>query len=113
MVDDYGCMDVEGLYVIGEVSYIGLYGVNCMVLNLLLECLVYGWLAVEDIIRCMFYVYDISMLLLWDESCVENFDEWVVIQYNWYELCLFMWDYVGIVCIMKRLECVLRWIIMF
>lgn len=79
MVDDYGRTDVEGLYVIGEVSYIGLYGVNRMVSNLLLECLVYGWSAAEDIIRRMFYVYDISTLSSWDESRVENFDERVVI----------------------------------
>lgn len=51
VVDDYGCIDVDGLYVIGEVSYIGLYGVNCMVFNLLLECLVYGWFVVMDIDR--------------------------------------------------------------
>lgn len=113
MVDDNGCIDVDGLYVIGEVSYIGLYGVNCMVLNLLLECLVYGWFVVEDIIWCLLFVQKVVMLLVWDESQVEILDELVVIQYNWYELCLLMWDYVGIVCIICRLECVLWCIIMF
>ena len=40
----------------------------------------------------------------WDESQVSNSDEEVVIQHNWHELRLFMWDYVGIVRTTKRLE---------
>ena len=48
----------------------------------------------------------------WDESRVENPDERVVIQHNWHELRLFMWDYVGIVRTTKRLERALRRITM-
>jgi L-aspartate oxidase len=44
----------------------------------------------------------------WDESQVQNSDEEVVIQHNWHELRLFMWDYVGIVRTNKRLERALR-----
>ena len=40
----------------------------------------------------------------WDESRVTHSDEEVVIQHNWHELRLFMWDYVGIVRTTKRLE---------
>ncbi|EFC7613579.1 L-aspartate oxidase [Escherichia albertii] len=108
MVDDYGRTDVDGLYAIGEVSYTGLHGSNRMASNSLLECLVYGWSAAEDITRRMPYAHGVSMLPPWDESRVENPDERVVIQHNWHELRLFMWDYVGIVRTTKRLERALR-----
>ncbi|MBA8502773.1 L-aspartate oxidase [Escherichia fergusonii] len=108
MVDDHGRTDVEGLYAIGEVSYTGLHGANRMASNSLLECLVYGWSAAEDITRRMPYALGVSTLPPWDESRVENPDELVVIQHNWHELRLFMWDYVGIVRTTKRLERALR-----
>ena len=50
MVDDHGRTDVDGLYAIGEVSYRD-YGANRMASNSLLECLVYGWSAAEDIVK--------------------------------------------------------------
>ncbi|MEW2678210.1 L-aspartate oxidase [Escherichia coli] len=112
MVDDHGRTDVEGLYAIGEVSYTGLHGANRMASNSLLECLVYGWSAAEDITRCMPYAHGVSTLPPSDESRVENPDERVVIQHNWHELRLFMWDYVGIVRTTKRLERALRRITM-
>ncbi|EHH5002153.1 L-aspartate oxidase [Escherichia coli] len=112
MVDDHGRTDVEGLYAIGEVSYTGLHGANRMASNSLLECLVYGWSAAEDITRRMLDAHGVSTLPPWDESRVENPDERVVIQHNWHELRLFMWDYVGIVRTTKRLERALRRITM-
>ncbi|WP_089575750.1 L-aspartate oxidase [Escherichia coli] len=112
MVDDHGRTDVEGLYAIGEVSYTGLHGANRMASNSLLECLVYGWSAAEDITRRMPDAHGVSTLPPWDESRVENPDERVVIQHNWHEVRLFMWDYVGIVRTTKRLERALRRITM-
>ncbi|HGW1963310.1 L-aspartate oxidase [Escherichia coli] len=112
MVDDHGRTDVEGLYAIGEVSYTGLHGANRMASNSLLECLVYGWSAAENISRRIPYAHGVSTLPPWDESRVEAPDERVVIQHNWHELRLFMWDYVGIVRTTKRLERALRRITM-
>lgn len=112
MVDDHGRTDVDGLYAIGEVSYTGLHGANRMASNSLLECLVYGWSAAEDITKRMPYARPTTHLPAWDESRVENPDELVVIQHNWHELRLFMWDYVGIVRTTKRLERALRRIMM-
>ena len=112
MVDDHGRTDVDGLYAIGEVSYTGLHGANRMASNSLLECLVYGWSAAEDIVKRMPYASHANTLPAWDESQVDNPDERVVIQHNWHELRLLMWDYVGIVRSTKRLERALRRITM-
>ncbi|GAB7199524.1 hypothetical protein OS12_09660 [Dickeya oryzae] len=51
VVDQQGRTDLDGLYAIGEVSYTGLHGANRMASNSLLECLVYGWSAAEDILQ--------------------------------------------------------------
>lgn len=112
MVDEQGRTDVDGLYAIGEVSYTGLHGANRMASNSLLECLVYGWSAAEDIIKRASVTRDAAPLPAWDESRVDNADERVVIQHNWHELRLLMWDYVGIVRTTRRLERALRRIIM-
>ncbi len=112
MVDDNGRTDVDGLYAIGEVSYTGLHGANRMASNSLLECLVYGWSAAEDISKRMPYAREAGNLPAWDESRVDNPDERVVIQHNWHELRLLMWDYVGIVRTTRRLERALRRITM-
>ncbi len=112
MVDENGRTDVDGLYAIGEVTYTGLHGANRMASNSLLECLVYGWSAAEDIIKRMPYARVSRSLPDWDDSRVDNPDEQVVIQHNWHELRLFMWDYVGIVRSTRRLERALRRITM-
>ncbi|CNL62145.1 L-aspartate oxidase [Yersinia aleksiciae] len=108
MVDQHGRTDLDGLYAIGEVSYTGLHGANRMASNSLLECLVYGWSAAEGILTRLPHAKLAKHLPDWDESRVDNSDERVVIQHNWHELRLFMWDYVGIVRTTKRLERALR-----
>lgn len=108
MVDQHGRTDLDGLYAIGEVSYTGLHGANRLASNSLLECVVYGWSAAEDIIKRLPHVKLAKHVPQWDESRVDNSDEQVVIQHNWHELRLFMWDYVGIVRTTKRLERALR-----
>jgi L-aspartate oxidase len=108
MVDQHGRTDLDGLYAIGEVSYTGLHGANRMASNSLLECLVYGWSAAEDILQRLPFIQQAKQVPHWDESRVDDADERVVIQHNWHELRLFMWDYVGIVRTTKRLERALR-----
>ena len=103
-VDKSGKTDIEGLYAIGEVSYTGLHGANRMASNSLLECVVYAWSASQDIERQFSAILQPQQLPFWDDSKVTNSDEEVVIQHNWHELRLFMWDYVGIVRSTKRLE---------
>jgi len=104
MINKQGKTDVNNLYAIGEVAYTGLHGANRMASNSLLECLVFARAAALDIEHQIDPEQSIVDLPDWDESRVTNSDEEVVIQHNWHELRLFMWDYVGIVRTTKRLE---------
>lgn len=102
-VDSHGETDISGLFAIGEASYTGLHGANRMASNSLLECLVYGELAVERILQRLAEPHPWTEVPRWDESRVTDSDEEVVVSHNWEELRRFMWDYVGIVRSNKRL----------
>ena len=104
MVDKQGKTDVNQLYAIGEMSYTGLHGANRLASNSLLECLVFARAAAMEISETLVQDNRILTLPHWDDSRVTDSDEEVVIQHNWHELRLFMWDYVGIVRTTKRLE---------
>ncbi|MBQ4488330.1 MAG: L-aspartate oxidase [Ruminobacter sp.] len=104
MVDRRGRTDLECLYAVGEVSYTGLHGANRLASNSLLECVVYGQAAAKDILGRLPLAIDPPAIPAWDESQVTDADEEVIIQHNWHELRLTMWDYVGIVRTDKRLE---------
>ncbi|QDP02019.1 L-aspartate oxidase [Thalassotalea sp. PS06] len=104
MINHHGQTDVDNLYAIGEVSYTGLHGANRMASNSLLECIVFARAAAEHITENLHSNSSIIRIPAWDESRVTNSDEEVVIQHNWHELRLFMWDYVGIVRTDKRLQ---------
>lgn len=105
MINNNGQTDIDGLYAIGEVSYTGLHGANRLASNSLLECVVYAHACAKNIINHLPFYKDHKFIDIpnWDDSQVENSDEEVVIQHNWHELRLFMWDYVGIVRTDKRL----------
>jgi L-aspartate oxidase len=104
MTDLRGRTDLDGLYAIGETAYTGLHGANRMASNSLLECLVFGQAAAEDIQATLADIPDPPAVQEWDESRVTDSDEEVVVAHNWDELRRFMWDYVGIVRSDKRLQ---------
>jgi len=104
MINKQGQTDINNLYAIGEVAYTGLHGANRMASNSLLECLVFARAAAVEIEQSLLEKTEYISLPAWDESRVTDSDEEVVIQHNWHELRLFMWDYVGIVRTTKRLE---------
>ncbi|MBC7468821.1 MAG: L-aspartate oxidase, partial [Ramlibacter sp.] len=97
-----GRTDVAGLYAIGETAYTGLHGANRLASNSLVECMVFGNAAAQNIKASTLPAP--PALPAWDESQVTDADESVVISHNWEELRRFMWDYVGIVRTNKRLE---------
>jgi L-aspartate oxidase len=75
-----------------------------MASNSLLECIVYAHSAAAHISSRLNKDALEEKVNAWDESKVSDSDEEVIIQHNWHELRLFMWDYVGIVRTNKRLE---------
>ncbi len=102
VTDIRGRTDVQGLHAVGEVACTGLHGANRLASNSLLECLVMGRAAAEDINSQP--TADLPTLPAWDESRVTNAFEEVVISHNWDELRRVMWNYVGIVRTTQRLE---------
>lgn len=100
--------DLHNLYAIGEVAYTGLHGANRMASNSILECIVFAHSSAEHIQKRLAEPQLEEPIAPWDESQVGNSDEEVIIQHNWHELRLFMWDYVGIVRTNKRLERAMR-----
>jgi L-aspartate oxidase len=93
--------DIEGLYAVGETAYTGLHGANRLASNSLLECLVLGRAAGQNIAANPRPAE--AALPAWDESLVTDADEEVVISHNWDELRRAMWNYVGIVRTTRRL----------
>ena len=102
MTDLAGRTDISGLYAVCETACTGLHGANRLASNSLLECLVFGMAAAQDILAQP--APPPSSLRQWDESRVSDADEEIVIAHNWDELRRFMWDYVGIVRTSKGLE---------
>ncbi len=104
MTDLHGRTDLAGLYAVGETAHTGLHGANRMASNSLLECLVFGQAAADDIHAKLAATPHPPPVPEWDESRVTDSDEEVVVAHNWDELRRFMWDYVGIVRTDKRLQ---------
>jgi len=102
MTDDKGRTDIKHLYAVGETACTGLHGANRLASNSLLECLVFGQTAAEDILSQP--TKPSPQLPYWDESRVTDADEEVLITHTWDELRRFMWNYVGIVRTDKRLS---------
>jgi L-aspartate oxidase len=106
MTDLAGHTDIPQLYCIGESACTGLHGANRLASNSLLECIVLGQSASNDIIKLFNdkVLPPLPDIPVWDDSRVTDSDENVVIQHNWDEVRRFMWDYVGIVRSTKRLQ---------
>ena len=96
--------DLPGLWAAGECTESGLHGANRLASNSLLECVVFGEAAAQDILEHWDDFEAPPPVREWDESRVTDSDEEVIIKQNWTEIRRFMWNYVGIVRTTKRLE---------
>jgi L-aspartate oxidase len=105
VTDLVGRTSLPRLYAIGEVSCTGLHGANRLASNSLLEGLVFGRRAA---LRAVDELADASgpapELPEWNPGDALTPEEGVVVAHNWDEVRRLMWNYVGIVRTMKRLD---------
>jgi L-aspartate oxidase len=105
-VDLWGRTSIERLYAVGEVSCTGLHGANRLASTSLLEALVWGRRAGQDIARRGLAAdeppYD--HVASWhDVGLTEEVDPALVVQ-DWSSIKSTMWNYAGIVRTRKRLD---------
>src|SRR5215470_9893321 len=102
VTDENGRTNIKNLYAIGEVACTGLHGANRLASNSLLEGLVFGQRAADD-------VKDVAAVrppgvAPWTSGAATDSDDAIVVAQNWDEIRRLMWSYVGIVRTDKRLE---------
>jgi L-aspartate oxidase len=101
VVDAAGRTNVTNLYAIGEVSMTGLHGACRLASNSLLEAMVYGVRAADDVRNAR--IETPAEVLPWSPGRATSSDEAVVVSQNWDEIRRLMWNYVGIVRTDRRL----------
>jgi L-aspartate oxidase len=105
VTDLMGRTSLPRLFAIGECSCTGLHGANRLASNSLLEALVFGRRAA---IAATDELSDASgthpALPPWNPGAALAPEEGVVVTHNWDEVRRLMWNYVGIVRTMKRLD---------
>jgi L-aspartate oxidase len=104
VTDLSGRTDLPGLYAVGETAHTGLHGANRMASNSLLECLVFARAAANDISGLLPFSNAELEVPVWDDSRVRPAREAIAVSHNWDELRRCMWDYVGIVRSLDRLN---------
>ena len=102
VVDERGRTTVRNLYAIGEVSMTGLHGACRLASNSLLEAMVFGARAADDVRHAE--VTRPANVAPWYAGEAGSSDEVVVVSHNWDEIRRLMWNYVGIVRSDRRLE---------
>jgi len=102
LVDEHGRSTVKNLYAIGEVAMTGLHGACRLASNSLLEAMVFGARAADDVrgIRSE----RPAQVAPWYAGDAASSDDAVVVSHNWDEIRRLMWNYVGIVRTDRRLE---------
>ncbi len=105
VTDLEGRTTVPQLLAVGEVSCTGLHGANRLASNSLLEGLVFGTRAARSAARAKVEAAPPSQALPdWNPGDALAPDEVVMVTHNWDEVRRTMWNYVGIVRSVKRLE---------
>jgi L-aspartate oxidase len=105
VTDLMGRTSLPRLFAIGEVSCTGLHGANRLASNSLLEALVFGRRAALAAVEALSEASGPPPALPpWNPGAALAPEEGVVVANNWDEIRRTMWNYVGIVRTLKRLE---------
>jgi L-aspartate oxidase len=105
-VDEWGRSSLRGLYAVGEVSCTGVHGANRLASSSLLEGLVWGWRAAQDILANVGQGGETPGWEIpeWrDEDLTEAVDPALVVQ-DMTTIRHIMWNYVGLIRSRRRLE---------
>jgi L-aspartate oxidase len=105
-VDNWGRSSLNNLYAAGEVSATGMHGANRLASTSLLEGLVWGVRASRHIATHFEgeKPYKESEIPLWQPPEKEEEVDPALIQQDWFSITSTMWNYVGIIRTVKRLE---------
>jgi L-aspartate oxidase len=105
LTDLEGRSSVRGLYAVGEVACTGLHGANRLASNSLLEGLVFGHRAADDILATIGSQPEPvdAEPPAWMLQAAAPEAESVVVSQDWDEVRRLMWNYVGIVRSNRRL----------
>ncbi len=104
IVDEHGRTDIENLYACGEVAHTGFHGANRLASNSLLEAFAFADFCFKHVKRIDLSSEKMPIIPDWDDSGVFDRGEWVIIKHNYKVLRALMWDYMGIVRSISRLE---------
>jgi L-aspartate oxidase len=105
-VDLWGRTSLNNLYAVGEVAATGLHGANRLASTSLLEGLVWGIRSAQHIVEHFKdkKIYKESEIPPWRfPDNEEEFDP-ALVQQDWVSIRSTMWNYVGIIRTVKRLE---------
>jgi L-aspartate oxidase len=105
-VDAWGRTSLKNLYAVGEVSATGLHGANRLASTSLLEGLVWGIRAARNIAANFEHTkaYKESEIPEWIYPDKEEGADPALVHQDWLYMRSTMWNYVGIIRTVKRLE---------
>ncbi len=108
-VDEWGQTSIDGLYAVGEVSCTGLHGANRLASTSLLEGLVWGAKAAENIGTTIgdTACYEVNKILPW-QYFGNQIPDPALISQDMDSIKRIMWNYVGLVRTTPRLERAMR-----
>jgi len=108
LTDHWGRTNIENLFAFGETACTGLHGGNRLASNSLLEAVVFAHQAFLECEREWSGMKDASLpeVAEWSAGEAQRIEENVLVSHNWDQIRRLMWNYVGIVRSLKRLDLV-------